>query len=305
MSKLLLRRILEAIPTILVIITLTFFLLRLAPGGPFADERDIPAQAQARMEAHYGMDQPLMVQYIRYLGNVLQGDLGPSFRYPTRTVNEIIREHFPVSLELGFLGLLTALFLGLLAGLGAAFYRGRWGDQILLSLAMLGLCLPTFVLGPILVYFFALQWGWFNVGGWDHWSDRILPAFVLGSFYAAYVARLARNGLGEAMDMDFYRTALAKGLSRPAALWRHALKPGLLPTIAFLGPAAAGLLTGSFVVETVFNIPGLGQQFIDAAFSRDFTLVTGLVILYATLIIFFNFLVDVLQAVLDPKLREE
>ncbi|MCC5788645.1 MAG: ABC transporter permease subunit [Opitutales bacterium] len=304
MSRLLLRRLLEAIPTLLAVITITFFLLRLAPGGPFADERDLSPQAQAAMEAHYGLDQPLVIQYFRYLGNLARGDLGPSFRYPTRTVNEIIVDHFPVSLELGALGFLVALALGLGAGLLAASFRQRKQDHFIMTMAMVGICLPTFVLGPLLVYVFSLQLGWFNVGGWGHWSDRILPGFVLGSFFAAYVARLTRNGVGESMQMDYYRTALAKGLSKRQALWKHALKPGILPTIAFLGPAAAGLLTGSFVVESVFNIPGLGQQFINAAFGRDFTVVTGLVILYAVLILFFNLAVDFLQALLDPKLRE-
>lgn len=297
------RRFLEAIPTLLVVVTVTFFLLRLAPGGPFSAERDIPPETLAQLEQHYGLDRPLAAQYFSYLGNLLRGDLGPSFRYPTYTVNEIVASRLPVSLELGLYGLIVALILGVGAGLLAAWRRDSWADHTIMTTAMIGICLPTFVLGPLLVLLFGIHWNLVNVTGWDDWSDRILPALVLGSFYAAYLARLTRQGLSETMQTDFYRTALAKGASRPRAVLRHALKPSLLPALAFLGPAAAGLLTGSFVVETIFHLPGLGKTFIDAAFARDFTLVSGLVVLYAALIIFFNCLVDLLQAWLDPRLR--
>lgn len=303
MLKILGQRFLEAIPTLLVVVTVTFFLLRLAPGGPFSAERDVPAQTLAQLESHFGLDRPLVVQYFAYLGNLLRGDLGPSFRYPTYTVNEIVANRLPVSLELGLYGLLVALFLGISAGLLAAWRRNSWADHAIMTTAMIGICLPTFVLGPVLVLLFGIQWNLVNVTGWDHWSDRILPALVLGSFYAAYLARLSRQGLSETMQMDFYRTALAKGSSRSRAILHHALKPAILPALAFLGPAAAGLLTGSFVVETIFHLPGLGKTFIDAAFARDFTLVSGLVVLYATLIITFNLIVDLLQAWVDPRLR--
>ncbi len=299
------RRFLEALPVLFLVITICFFLLRLAPGGPFSHEVDIPAATLAQMEAHYGLDRPLFLQYTSYLGNLLRGDLGPSFHYPTRTVNEIIASHLPVSLELGLWGLLIALFVGIGAGVISMIRPDTWLDSAPMGGAMIGICLPTFVLGPLLVLVFSLWLGWFNATGWNTAGDRILPAVTLGLFYAAYIARLTRGGMREIIRQDFIRTARAKGLPGHLVLAKHALRPGILPALAFLGPAAAGLLTGSFVVETVFHIPGLGREFVNAAFNRDYTLVLGVVILFAAMILLFNLLVDIGQILLNPRQRFE
>ncbi|MBX3748248.1 MAG: ABC transporter permease subunit [Verrucomicrobiae bacterium] len=299
------RRLLETIPLLLAIATFTFFMIRLAPGGPFSAERNVTPEILLNLERHYGFDQPLWKQYLDYLGGLLRGDLGPSFKYQTHTVNELIADAFPVSLELGAWALLVALSVGLGTGLLAALKRNTALDHGPMSIATLGICLPTFVMGPLLVLLFALGLGWFNAWGWYEPRDRVLPALTLGLYYAAYVARLTRGGMLEVLSQDFIRTARAKGASESRVLLRHALRGGLLPVVAFLGPAAAGLITGSFVVETIFGVPGLGQFFVKSALNRDYTMVLGTVLLYATLIIALNLVVDILQAWLNPKLRLE
>jgi len=303
MLRFILRRLLETIPTLFVIATLTFFLVRLAPGGPFSQERSVSAEVLARLEAHYGLDQPLFVQYATYLRNLVAGDLGPSFKYPNRTVNELIASSFPVSLELGVLAMCFALSVGLAAGIIASLRPNSLTDYAPMSLAMIGICVPTFVLGPLLVLVFALGLGWFTVSGWDTLNDRILPAITLGAMHAAYIARLTRSGMLEILPQDFIRTARAKGIRESRVILRHALKGGVLPVVSFLGPAIAGIITGSFVVETIFQIPGLGKFFVTAAFNRDYTMVLGTVLFYASLIIFLNMIVDIVQAWLNPRLR--
>jgi oligopeptide transport system permease protein len=303
MLKFVIRRLLGVIPVLWIIATLTFFMLRLAPGGPFDTEKNIPAEIKKNLEAHYGLNKPLFFQYLDYLGHLVQGDLGPSFKYPSRTVNELILSKFPVSLKLGVLALSIALFLGIIAGIIASLRPNSWFDYVPMSLSMVGICVPTFVMGPLLILIFALQLGWFNATGWNTLSDMFLPALTLGGYYAAYVARLTRGGMLEVMNQDFIRTAWAKGASAKRVVFKHALKGGLLPVVSFLGPAIAGLLTGSFVVETIFQIPGLGSVFVTAAFNRDYTLVLGTVLFFATAIILMNLLVDVIQVWLNPKLR--
>lgn len=305
MIRFILRRLAESIPLLLAIATATFFMIRLAPGGPFSSERNVTPEIQFNLERHYGFDQPLWKQYLDYLAGLFRGDLGPSFKYHTHSVNELIADAFPVSLELGAWSLLVALTLGLGAGLIAALRRNTWLDHTPMTLATLGLCLPTFVLGPLLVLAFALGLGWFNAWGWYEPRDRILPALTLGGYYAAYVARLTRGGMIEILSHDFIRTARAKGASELRVLLQHALKGGLLPVVAFLGPATAGLITGSFVVETVFGVPGLGQFFVKSALNRDYTMVLGTVLLYAVLIIGLNLVADILQALLNPRVRLE
>lgn len=299
------RRLMEAIPVLFAIATVTFFMLRLAPGGPFDAEKNVTAEIKEALEKHYGLDQPLWRQYLEYMGSLLTGDLGPSFKYTNRSVNELIADSFPVSAELGFYALLIALTIGVTAGLLAARKPNTASDYIPMSLAMLGICVPTFVLGPILVLIFGLYLGWFNASGWDFARDRFLPALTLGLYYAAYVARLTRGGMLEILSQDFIRTARAKGASMPRILLKHALRGGLLPVVSFLGPAVAGLVTGSFVVETIFQVPGLGRFFVTAAFNRDYTMVLGTVLFYATLILALNLLVDVILIWLNPKLRFE
>ncbi|HTQ30525.1 MAG TPA: ABC transporter permease subunit [Opitutaceae bacterium] len=305
MLRFIARRILETIPVLFIIVTVTFFMIRFVPGGPFTAEKAVTPEILRNLEAHYGLDQPLWRQYLNYLGSLLHGDLGPSFKYPNRTVNEIIAETLPVSFELGAEALVVALLLGLTAGVLAAVKRNSWLDYAASGLAMTGICAPTFVVGPLLVLVFAIHFGWFNASGWFTPIDRVLPALTLGGYYAAYVARLTRGGMLEVLNQDYIRTARAKGASETRIIFRHALRGGLLPVVAFLGPGIADILTGSFVIETIFQIPGLGRQFVTSAFSRDYTLITGTVILYAVLIIAFNLLVDVVQVWLNPKLKFE
>ncbi len=316
MFRFVVRRLLQTIPVLFVIITATFFMVRFVPGGPFTAEKAIPQEILKNLEAHYGLDQPLWRQYLTYLGRVARGDLGPSFKYPNRTVNEIISAKLPVSLELGALALVIALGLGLTLGVLAAVRRNTWLDYLASSAGLLGICVPTFVLGPLLVLFFAIHLGWLNASGWTEWnlhtyalgtilSDRILPVLTLGFVYAAYIMRLTRGGMLEVLNQDFIRTARAKGASESRIVFRHALRGGLLPVVAFLGPGIAGILTGSFVIETIFQIPGLGREFVNSAFNRDYTMVLGTVILYAALIVICNLGVDVVQVWLNPKLKFE
>jgi len=298
-------RILQMIPVLWVIVTIVFFVVRLAPGGPFDAERTVSEEVLKNLKAYYHLDAPLYRQYVDYLGGLLHGDLGPSFKSASWSVNELIALGFPISLELGIYALLIALVLGLAAGIVASTKPNTARDHIPMSMAMLGICIPTFVLGPLLVLVFGLWLGWLPVAGWDGFPCKILPSITLGAGYAAYIARLTRGGMLEVLGQDFIRTARAKGLSEARVVLRHALRGGIQPVISFLGPAAAGLLTGSFVVETIFQIPGLGRFFVQAAFNRDYTLIMGMVLFYALAILFFNLAVDVLQVWLDPRLRHQ
>ena len=305
MFRFVVRRLLQTIPVLFVIVTVTFFMVRFVPGGPFTGEKAIPPEILRNIEAHYGLNQPLWKQYVSYLGQIARGDLGPSFKYSNRTVNEIIADKLPVSLELGGLALVVALILGLTLGVIAAVRRNTWLDYLASSVGLLGICVHTFVLGPLLVLFFGIRLGWFNASGWDTPADRVLPVLTLGFVYAAYIMRLTRGGMLEVLHQDFIRTARAKGASELRIIFRHALRGGLLPVVAFLGPGIAGILTGSFVIETIFQIPGLGREFVNSAFNRDYTLVLGTVILYATLIVVCNLVVDVVQVWLNPRLKFE
>ncbi len=305
MLRFIARRLLETIPVLLIIITATFFMIRFVPGGPFTAEKAVTPEILRNLEAHYGLNQPLHRQYLDYLGRLLHGDLGPSFKYPNRTVNEIIADKLPVSLELGALSLLVALGLGLPLGLLAALRRNTWIDYLCSATAMIGLSVPTFVLGPLFVLAAAIHFHWVNASGWYGPLDRVLPCLTLGCVYAAAIARLTRGGMLEVLQQDFIRTARAKGASEARVIFGHALRGGLLPLVSYLGPAIAGILTGSFVIETIFQIPGLGREFVNSAFNRDYTLVLGTVILYATLLIALNLLVDVVQVWLNPRLKYE
>jgi len=318
------RRLLEAIPVMFVIITGTFFMQRFVPGGPFTAEKAVTPEVERNLLAYYHLNDPLWKQYADYLWDLTpkrfhpfaltQGfdlkeafgiDFRPSFKYPNRTVNEIIADKLPVSLELGVLSLGVALAVGLPLGVLAAVKRNSWIDYVCSSVAMTGICVPTFVLGPLLVLAFAIHLGWFNASGWYGPIDRVLPSLTLGSVYAAYIARLTRGGFLEVLHQDYIRTARAKGASEARVIFRHALRGGLLPVVSFLGPAVAGILTGSFVIETIFQIPGLGREFVNSAFNRDYTLILGTVILYAGFIIALNLVVDVVQVWMNPKLKFE
>jgi oligopeptide transport system permease protein len=305
MFRFIARRLLQMVPVLFVIATLTFFMIRLAPGGPFDTERNTTPEIQQSLDRYYGFNLPIYQQYFRWLGNALHGDLGPSYRYANRTVNELIAESFPISAELAFWSLLIALALGLTAGIIASLRPNSATDYIASSLAMVGISVPNFVLGPLLVLIFALKLNWLHVSGWEHPIDRILPSLTLGALYAAYIARLTRGGMLEILSQDFIRTARAKGASNLRVILKHALRGGLLPVVNYLGPTAAALVTGSFAVETIFQIPGLGRYFVNAAFNRDYTMVLGAVLFYAWLIVIFNLIVDVVLVWMDPKQKFE
>ena len=299
-------RVLQSIPVLLVVITVTFFLVRLAPGGPFSSEKAVIPEVKAALEAQYRLNLPMFEQYTAYLGDLAQGDLGPSFKYPGRSVNELIAAGFPVTAELGFYALLVAISIGGIAGVVASLRPNTSQDYIPMSVAMIGICVPSLLMGPILILVFGIYLEWLPVSGWgDMPGDKILPAITLGSTYAAYIARLSRAGMLEVMSQDYIRTARAKGLPEWRVVVGHALRGGMIPVVAFLGPAFAGLLSGSFVVETIFQIPGLGRFYVQAAFNRDYTMILGATVFLATLIVVFNLLSDILAAWMNPRLRSQ
>ena len=305
MLSYILRRLMWAVPTLLVIITLAFFMMRLAPGGPFAQERTLPPEIEANLRAAYGLDKPLIAQYADYVGGVLTGDFGPSFKYRDFTVTELIAQGLPVSLRLGLSALIVAVLAGVTLGTLAALRQNSWLDHTVMSLAMTGIALPNFVVGPLLSLVFGVYLRLLPTSGWgggaaDH---MVLPVIALALPYIAYIARLTRGSMIEVMRSNYIRTARAKGLPEWLVVSRHALKAGLLPVVSFLGPAAAGLITGSVVIETIFGLPGTGRYFVQGALNRDYTLVMGVVIFYASLIIVLNLIVDALYGLLDPRVR--
>lgn len=305
MFKLIIKRLLQAIPTLWIIATITFVLMQLTPGGPFDQEKPVTPEVKLLIEAHYGMDQPIYEQYIRFIKNRLMGDFGPSYKYIGWDVDEIIAQSFPISLELGFYALIIALIIGVPLGVFAALYHGTKMETLLMGIALLGICLPAFVLGPLLLLIFSTELGWFNTFGWNVASDRVLPAITLGLFYAAFIARLTRSGTLDVLKHPYIQTARAKGLKESKVIWIHTLRSSLSSVVAYLGPAVAGMISGSFVVETLFFIPGLGSFFINSAFNRDDTMVMGTVLFYAVLIIAFNLVVDLIQIWMNPKIKRD
>lgn len=301
-----LKRLLQAIPVLLLVATVTFFMVHAAPGGPFDKDRSVPPEVMSQLNKRYHLDDPLWKQYLDYMGNIVQGDFGPSFKYASHSVTELIAAGLPATVELSLYAILFALVVGLPTGIIAALKRNTLLDYIPMSTAMIGICMPTFVLGPILLLIFGIWLGWLPVAGWGQISgDKILPSITLGSVYAAYIARICRGGMLEVLSQDYIRTARAKGLSTMRIVIVHALRGGVSPVISFLGPAIAGLLAGSFVVESIFQIPGLGRFYVMAAFNRDYTMILGLTIFFAFLIILFNLIADILLVWLNPKLRQE
>jgi oligopeptide transport system permease protein len=290
----------------LVIITVSFFLIRLAPGSPFASEREIPAEVLADLNARYGFDKPMYVQYFNYVKNlVLRGDLGPSTKYSQRSVNEIIAIGFPVTLLVAAVALIWALLIGIPAGIIGAVRQNTAWDYAAMSAAMVGISLPAFVLGPLLILVFAFSCNILPPGGWGTWRHVVLPGITLGAIRAGYIARLTRGGMLEVVRADYIRTARAKGLSEQAIIWRHMLKGGLLPVITYLGPAVAFMLVGSVVVEKIFNVPGIGPYFVDAAINRDWFLVMGIIVLESAFLLSMNLVVDVVYGLVDPRIRYE
>jgi len=297
------RRLLGFVPTLWLIATVTFFLLRLAPGGPFESERAIPPAARQALLRTYGLDRPLPEQYARFLWSALHGDLGPSYQYPQRSVRGLIVEGLGVSAELGGWALLLALLAGVPAGVLAALRQHRAPDRVAMALALAGVSIPAFVLGPLLVLAFSLHLHWLPPALWIGPAHRVLPVITLAAASAAYVARLARAGMLEVLRLDWVRTARAKGLAESAVVLRHALRLGLLPVVSYLGPAAAGIVMGSVAVEQVFAVPGLGRVLVHAAFDRDYTVVMGVVLFYAAALLALHLVVDVAYALLDPRVE--
>jgi oligopeptide transport system permease protein len=278
----------------------------MAPGGPFDRERVVSDEVLKNLNEVYNLDAPVFIQLYDYFVNLLQGDFGPSFKFPNRTVTEMIFTGLPVTAELGVYALLVALCIGVFSGVIAALKKNTVFDYIPMSFSMIGICMPSFLLGPVLVLIFGIWNTWLPVAGWGEYAgDKILPSLTLGSVYAAYIARLSRGGMLEILSQDFIRTARAKGIPEALVVIRHGLKGGLLPVVSFLGPAIAGLLAGSFVVETIFMIPGLGRFYVQASFNRDYTLILGITIFLSTLVITFNLIADIATVWLNPKLRDD
>ena len=301
-----LKRVLAAIPVLIIVASLTFFFVRLAPGGPFDTDRAVSEEVLINLQEAYNLNAPISEQYFNYMSGVLVGDFGPSFRYPGRGVSEMIYTGLPVTLELAIYAILIAVLVGVFAGVLAALKRNTILDFIPMAIAMIGICVPTFLMGPLLVLIFGINLEILPVSGWGNLpGDKILPSITLGFAYAAYIARLSRGGMLEVLSQDFIRTARAKGLSERVVVTKHAMQGGLIPVVSFLGPAVAGLLAGSFVVETIFQIPGLGRFYVEAAFNRDYTMILGTTIFFSAMIVFFNLLSDMAVMILNPRARDQ
>ncbi len=295
------KRFVDSVIVLMCLLTITFFMIRYVPGGPFDQECNLPPTTLQKVSKYYGYDQPLYKQYWQYIKHLMHGDLGPSLRYPGYTVNQLLKERIPVSFELGTLAILAALILGGTCGIIAAIYHNRWLDKLLMSCCLFGISLPTFVLGPIIILIFALKLDWYKAVGWNSWSDRILPTLTLSCMYAGYIARLIRTSCLDVFQQPFIRTALAKGLSPIRIFLFHVLKNALSPVLTYLGPTTAAIMSGSLVIESLFQIPGAGSLFISAVNQRDTALLLGTVLYFALLIVLLNFLVDIVVSFCNPK----
>jgi oligopeptide transport system permease protein len=306
MTRYFFTRLAGAVPTLFVIVTISFFLMRAAPGGPFDQEQSLSPQVRKNLERAYGLDQPIYVQYTRYLRSLAHGDFGPSFKYKDFTVTELIGQGFPVTLQIGAMAMLLALAIGIPLGTFAALHHNSAADYATMSLAVVGIAIPSFVILPFLGLLFGVYLHWLPVAGWESGSIRhlILPVTALALPPLAYIARLTRGSMLEVLRSHYIRTAFAKGLPLRTIIWRHALRPALAPVASYLVPAVASIMTGSLVVETIAGLPGIGRYLVQGAINRDYTLVLGMVIIYSTLLIAMGVLVDLLYAWLDPRLRE-
>lgn len=307
MLRYFLTRLTAALPTLFVIVTITFFLIRAAPGGPFDQEQTLPPEIMANLQNAYGLDQPIWTQYGRYLGALLRGDFGPSFKYRDFSVTELIAQGFPVTLELGSIAMALALILGVPIGTFAALHHNRTGDYATMSLAVVGIAIPSFVVLPFLGLLFGIYLHWVPVAGWEPGSIRhlVLPVVALALPPLSVIARLVRASMIEVLRSHYIRTAIAKGLPLHTVILRHALRPALLPVASYMAPAVASIMTGSLVVESIAGLPGIGRYMVQGALNRDYTLVMGMVIIYSTLLILTGLLVDLLYAWLDPRVRLE
>jgi len=297
------KRLLGALPTLLLIITIAFFMMRMAPGGPFDKERKLPPEIEASLAKAYHLDESLPQQYLRYLGKVIVGDFGPSFQYKDFSVTELIWGGFPTSMTLGGIAILLATVAGIGLGVWAALNQNSTTDYMVMATAMTGITVPNFVVAPMLTLIFGLWLAWLPVGGWARPANAVLPIIALALPQIAAIARLTRGSMIEVMRSNYVRTARAKGLPERITILRHAVKAALVPVVSYLGPAVAGIITGSIIIEQIFSIPGIGRYFVQAALNRDYTLVMGVTIFYGVLIILFNLAVDLLYGFLDPKVR--
>ncbi|MCY6482789.1 ABC transporter permease [Clostridium aestuarii] len=305
MLNYIMKRVISSIITIFVVITLTFVLMHKIPGGPFDGEKKLPPQVEANLNQKFGLDKPLHEQYVMYLKNLAHGDLGPSMSYEGVTVNEVIGYSFPASAKLGTIAVIFALIVGLYLGVSAALKQGKWQDSLAMIIATLGVTVPSFVLATFLIYVFALKLGWFPVIGFDGPENYVLPVIALGGYSMAFVARLGRSSFLDVIRQDYMRTAKAKGLSRLTVICKHGLRNALIPVITYIGPLVAGILTGSFVVESLFGIPGLGGEFVRSITNRDYTTILGVTVFYSTFLITCNLIVDVLYGIIDPRIKLE
>lgn len=305
MTRYVFRRLGGAIIILWVIITVTFALMHAIPGGPFTTEKKLPPQVKASIEAKYHLDDPVWKQYGDYLGGVITGDLGPSYKYEGRSVNDIISDAFPISAQLGLLSLMVAVVGGIAAGAISAMRPNGIVDYAVTVLSTIGISVPTFIIGAVLVYVVGFELGWFPVALWRGPSYMVLPVLTLAAQPMAFIARLTRSGLLDVYQQEYIRTARAKGLESWTILTRHALGNAILPVITYLGPLAASLLTGSFIVETIFAIPGLGQYFVTSIYNRDYTVILGITIFYSALVVFLNILVDMIYPLIDPRVTTE
>ena len=303
MFSFLFKRVLFIVPVFFAVTFLTFSLIHAIPGGPFDGEKEMPVAVRQKLEEKYGLDQPLLRQYVRYIRGVFHGDFGPSYKYSDWSVAELMRSKIKVSFELGTYGMIFALLFGVLGGVICARYRGRWPEKMIDGFSTLGLCLPAFIVGPLLVYFFGIKLRWCAVAGWEDISQKILPTVTIGVLYAAYIAQLARNGLLQVLDKPYILAARARGISERRILWIHVLRNGLLSVVAYMGPAFAGIISGAIVTETVFQISGLGRLFIQAITNRDGMLILGIVNFCSLAVIVCCSITDCVQAWLNPKIR--
>ena len=303
MFKQVVGRFLSMLLVLWVIVTATFVLMHAIPGGPFTAEKALPEAVLKNIEARYHLNDPLPKQYMDYLGNLLQGDLGPSFKYESRTVNEIIAESFPVSAELGLVAVSISVLIGIPAGMAGALYHNRWPDHLVMLLATFGISVPSFILATVLIYIFALWLNLLPAAMWGSPEFVVLPALALAGMPTAFIARLTRSSMLEVLTQDYIRTARSKGLPQLTILCRHALKNALLPVVTYLGPMIAAIFTGSFVIESIFAIPGLGRHFVTSIYNRDYTVILGITIFYSAILVFMNFLVDLTYVWLDPRIN--
>jgi oligopeptide transport system permease protein len=297
------QRVVSALIALWVLTTLTFFMMRAIPGGPFASERKLPEAILRNIEAKYHLDDPVGKQYVDYLKNLVRFDLGPSYRFQGQTVNDLIRRGFPVSAQLGTIAIILSLMIGLPAGIISALRQNKWQDNATMMVAIVGVSVPSFIVAPCLMYVFALKLGWLPAAMWGDWKQVIMPAVSLALLPLAVFARLMRSSTLEVLGQDYIKTARSKGLSEAAVIWRHVIKNAIMPVVTYLGPLIAGILTGTFVIEQVFAIPGLGRQYVWSVNNRDYTVLLGLTVFYGSFLLLMNLIVDIIYGFLDPRIQ--